>query len=295
MRKPFILLLSLALVFTVPSCSILSPKETAEITNETETIDEEETEISEDTSLTEMIPEETTSAATIASKQAEDADISEASASYANRFFLIDTYRSIMEKIVSEHVLPGGVDLQWGEIDMTQISDSQFAVYDIDMDGEDELIVQSLSGSSASMREYIYGYDIFTGGIKEEFSGPLIDQYFDNGCMISTALHNYSQSTALWPYTVYSYDKESDAYLYVADVFSWDRTLGEDDAFPEDIDQDGDGILYILSSMDDQGGEVRTILDFAEYDSWLETYLAKANEIVVPYISITPENIIGIK
>lgn len=73
-------------------------------------------------------------------------------------------------------------------------------------------------------------------------------------------------------------------------VDAWDRTLSQTyydgTAFSTDVDQDGDGIVYLLT----QDGKETTV-DGAAYLQWRDELLNGAKEMSIPFVSLTEENI----
>ncbi len=65
------------------------------------------------------------------------------------------------------------------------------------------------------------------------------------------------------------------------------------DAFPEEKDLNGDGILYYI--MQEASYDQKTIVDMEEYKEWRDSYLGKAEQINIPYKYLTHTNISGIR
>lgn len=133
-----------------------------------------------------------------------------------------EAYKAALENLYVNHVFPDGTTCNY--FDAQDLSNSQFTILDIDGDGEEELIIQYVSGPVAGMREVIYG---FSGGdfLMEELLEfpPLV--YYDNGFIRADASHNQGNDTDGWPYVMYQYMGESDSYKEVGSGVSGDGSI----------------------------------------------------------------------
>lgn len=193
-------------------------------------------------------------------------------------------YGGILSQITAGWQLPDG------ELDTSSLgngfgmmSDNHFAVTDIDGDGREELIVQYTNASMAGMFERIYDYDPAGGGLKCEFTNFPALTYYSNGIIKAEWSHNQGRGEA-WPYTLYRYDSESDVYVEIGAVDSWDKELSETwyegQPFPDELDTDGDGTLFLIWK---EGEEISYDFEKIKYnqadvDEWLGSYLAGAPE-----------------
>ena len=131
-----------------------------------------------------------------------------------------------------------------------------YAVYDIDKDGKDELILQNSDTFMSGMTERIYSCQ--DGIFREELSEFPVLTYYDNGIIQAEWSHNQGLSgERLWPYNLYRYQPETDNYELLGSVDAWDRERADFDnylgAFPDEIDIDKDGYVYFLLSADWEG------------------------------------------
>lgn len=171
------------------------------------------------------------------------------------------------------------------------IEEEQFAVCDVDGDGEDELLISVANTYMAGMCEMIYGYDAETGGVRAEAQVfPSLLHY--PGLLRVDSSHNqgYAGET-LWPYGVYVYDAETDEYNWTYGVDGWDKTLADYDgyrqmSFPEDIDTEGEGFVYILQ---DEDGE--RMMNRADYAAWESALFAQLEPLEIPWQKMTAQNI----
>ena len=213
---------------------------------------------------------------------------------------MYEAYVKVLEDIYFDQKFPDGTehDLQPASAD---ISDNMFAVYDIDADGREELIVFYTTTYTAGMVEIIYDYDSGTGDVREEFLAYPMRTYYDNGIVEVEASHNQGLASDggadgnFWPYSLYRYDPETDAYVSLASVDAWSRGFREEDydgnPFPQEVDADGDGVVYYVAT---EGNEPEAPMDGAEYDQWRDSCLKGAEPIQVPYVNLTTDNIYAI-
>lgn len=202
---------------------------------------------------------------------------------------LPDAYVAVIQEHCHTGIFPDGQDS--GDIP-DKIS---YAVYDMDRDGKDELILKNLDTATASMTERVYACE--NGIFREEFSEFPALTYYDNGVIQAEWSHNQGKAgDRLWPYTLYQYQPDDDSYIVLGSVDAWDRELadfiGDWGAFPDDIDADGDGCVYFLLSSDWEGRYSRAdIVDGLHYENWRNHYLSGAKELEIPYRELEVETV----
>lgn len=192
-------------------------------------------------------------------------------------------YQAALEKLYNEDTFPDGK--QYGVPDDTYDKPNNcFAIYDVDSDGKDELIIQYTDTITAGMIEAIYDYDNVSGVFTEELLEFPALTFYDNGVIKAEWSHNQGKGGEFWPYTVYKYAQEADAYAEAGRADAWDKKLGEQDyngnPFPKDIDSNGDGIVYYV-----MGGNYKqnTIVDLEEYNQWWDSMVEDGEEMNIPY------------
>lgn len=121
--------------------------------------------------------------------------------------------------------------------------------------------------------------------------------YFDNGIVKADASHNHSLSEKIWPYTLYKYNVEKDSYDVIAQVDAWDKSFADKDsegnAFPDEVDKDGDQTVYYIMEADEQ--EHKEAVDGEKYEQWYESNRNGAGTVTVTYMELTEENISNLK
>ena len=95
---------------------------------------------------------------------------------------------SALEGICRNQVFPDGSEFQYDA--STNGEGNQFAIYDIDFDGKEELIIQYTTTYTAGMVEVIYDYDSKTKLLKEELRSFPSLTYYNNGIVSADWSHN---------------------------------------------------------------------------------------------------------
>lgn len=205
----------------------------------------------------------------------------------------IAAYQSVLYNVMQYHEFPEARDLGYDGTDMDQ---NKFAIFDIDDDGNEELVFIYTTTYNAGMAAMIYDYDSTTGMVREQFFRYPSVTYYDNGIIQANASHNHGMGGEFWPYTLYGYNPETDIYDQIASVDAWDKTIAEEDSqgnrFPDGIDQDGDGMVYSIIPY--AQSEDTQPVDNAQYDEWYQSYIGDAAKVQIPYQKLTEQNIADI-
>lgn len=202
-----------------------------------------------------------------------------------------DAYYSVVETLYKTYTLPDGTNLGYDEV--SDLSWNQFAICDIDQDGEEELLIIWTSTYSAGMAGIVYGYDSASGSVKTELLEYPSLTFYNNGVVEAGLSHNQGlagEIDGFWPYTLYRYDKDSDIYAVAAEVDAWNKAYYEkdynDSPFPDDMDRDGDGILYKITT----GGN-EELMDLDAYKEWRNSFIGEAKKVEIPFEKMTEESI----
>ena len=119
-------------------------------------------------------------------------------------------YAAALETLLQRHMLPDGTDAgeQFGDI-----AENQFAVYDVDHDGKDELILLYSTTATAGMAGYIFAYDNESGLLQTELQEFPSLTFYENGVVEAGWSHNQGLAgDTFWPYNLYQYNPDSDQY-----------------------------------------------------------------------------------
>ena len=211
------------------------------------------------------------------------------------------TYREVLENIYYNCKFPH-YDEPIKNYDL-DISDNEFAVYDVDNDGRDELIFMFTHTYTAGMVGMIYDHNS-DGNIFEEFIEFPSLRFYDNGVIEANISHNQGPSGDFWPYTLYKYDNETDSYIEIASVWSLGRDIIErqkEEAekagyepyweYPYEADTSNSGIVYNIRLSDVEYSGKKQYVDVTEYNAWHEQYVGDAKLLELPFMKLTEENI----
>lgn len=203
-------------------------------------------------------------------------------------------YAQVLKTLLDENRLPDDLNDSGDYIgtvaEREAMAENQFAVCDVDGDGREELIIQYITANMvAGMRALIYDTDE-NGGLRLQFSEFPNLTFYDNGAIQAGWSHNQGLAGDFWPYTLYTYNPESDLYRDVGSVDAWSRDF-QPQNYPADTDTSGTGFVYYVYR--DMGTEYGVIppVDESEYLQWREEYLSGAAELELPWQSLTAEQI----
>lgn len=201
-------------------------------------------------------------------------------------------YQFAMQQFSFEHTYPDGSPIGFDPAN-GYIEENSFAIYDVNGDGSDELLITYVTAPMAGMLESVYGYDPDTGTLVpmlQEF--PSIG-YYTGGRLLAYASHNYGLSVDFWPFCLMTYNPEEGAYTFTASVYAWEQAVSktglDGSAYPADVDTEGAGIVYCVSD-----GDGSQILSQSQYDAWYARQMDGAVLLDIPYQSVSEQNIAAI-
>lgn len=198
-------------------------------------------------------------------------------------------YSDALDNLLQNRITPDGVPSD--EQDTT--TPSRFAVYDVDGDGSDELILLNHTATTAGTTGFVFGYSPEEPMIATELLESTDLTFYDNGVVLSKWSHNQGLAGDFWPYNILKYDASIDCYLPYGAVDAWGKSVRETNdegqPFPTEIDKSGAGVVYYI--MKEGQYEYGAPVDQAEYLSWLDSVLAGAQELQVPYLDLNSENV----
>ncbi|MDE5855011.1 MAG: hypothetical protein K2H19_08130, partial [Ruminococcus sp.] len=173
---------------------------------------------------------------------------------------------------------------------------NDFAVYDIDNDGRDELIV-TFEGRGL----YVYDHNS-DGNIVRQFSGCIKSDFYENGAVRVYSYHNQTHSLKVHPFSMCEYDKETNSYNEVGSVYGLDKDIvdminqekeevGKTDFldYPAEYDTSNSGTVYYIRPDWDKGAAIP--IDVTEFNERYEKFTEGSAIIQIPYMKLTEENI----
>lgn len=254
-----------------------------EYTMETLHVASEETERSKETELLEE------------TEFSEKAELSE-----EERQEYVSAYRDALETFLQDQMLPDKTT-QWSLVEgMGEMEENSFAISDVDSDGVPELVLHLVTAPMAGMLEGIYQYDPQTKELKEELLGFTSAEYYEGGLLKMWWSHNQGLAgDSFWPYTIFEYDTESGTYEFTANVDAWDKTLSETDyegnTYPEDVDKEGAGIVYLITEKGEDDKNQETVMDKKTFEAWEFETFDPDKILEIPYKAMTEEEIAAIQ
>lgn len=184
--------------------------------------------------------------------------------------------------------------IEYGEPKFEGHDEASFAIYDVDGDSKNELIISWPGEAMASYVTYIWGYE--NGNTHVELTEFPALTYYDNHTIKAEWSHNQGLAGEnFWPYTLYKYNPNTDIYDCIGGADAWDKSFWDKDSrgntFPDDIDKDGDGFVFYVFPADRVGYYDIPPVDGDEYKKWKDNILKDANEITIPFTGMTDESI----
>lgn len=269
MKKIVIITLSLALCLTLAACG----------SNQTVTSTDNSAPPSPSASATPETPDTPASATPNAEAPADQPDE------------MVVAYAAALQNLLQNRKFPDGTEAAEPFGDM---SENTFALYDVDNDGEEELLLMYSNTYSAGMAAYVFKYDDGTKTLETELMEFPYLTFYDNGIIKAGWSHNQGRAgDTVWPYSLYQYAPETDSYVLVGMVDAWDKKVTETDdqnnPFPSDVDTSGTGLVYYI--MEDGQYDTTHPVDVSDYTAWVDGYLKDASEVQIQFINLTEENI----
>jgi|GEM_PF-2316588 len=189
-------------------------------------------------------------------------------------------YIDAMQYFVDMGELPDGTSIYYEE---TGGEGDKYAIFDIDGDGKEELIVNVTETIMASSITQIYEYDPESGEWWLQLNcTPFDNHFYTNGKIFCGMSHGTGREAEdFWPYDVYEYSPEDDMYLYKASAYQWDGSAVQEymgEKFPADIDTDKNLQIYTLYRSDVPEEDNEAYIDDGPYYEWYYKTIGDGNE-----------------
>ena len=195
-------------------------------------------------------------------------------------------FAAALEQVVREQIMPDGSDCSGDGY--PSMENNQFAVCDVDGDGEEELILLYTTASTAGHRGFVCSWEEATGALDIQLDAYPLFTFYESGAVQVGWSHNQGKGGAFWPYDLYRYDSFLDTYVNVGAVDAWDESLPVE-GYPSEVDQSESGFVYYIET--DGYFDWEDPLDAAVYEAWRYPYVRNGREVQPEYLSLTEENI----
>ncbi len=175
---------------------------------------------------------------------------------------------------------------------LTGLENNEFAFSDVNGDGIKDLLYNYICSSMAESIMYIWSYDSKTEKTYELDTVSSYSNFYNNGNIRCDLSHNHGYGETIWPYTLMSYNENTNRFFYVSNVYCYDKEYMEErgEVFPAEDDADNDGIIYYIET--DEKTDVLTAEEYKEYE---RKYIPDEALIKLDWKYATEENILAIK
>lgn len=203
-------------------------------------------------------------------------------------------YYDALMNIKGNHTLPDGRELDYLS-EAGIVEDDLFAVYDIDGDGRDEMILKWITASASGTLMYIYEYNADADAWTMELNCYPSVTVYDDGMILSESQHGQGYAVTITPYTIYTYNMNTDSYVAAGAVDCWDRIVTDDaengDEFPEEYDADGAGVVYMIDYAGYIGYSGGYCYSQGDYDDFCAGLTGDSLEVSIDFLSMSDSNI----
>lgn len=210
---------------------------------------------------------------------------------------MIKAYQDALNQVINNNILPNGTQLNaYGCVN--PITDNYFSIYDIDNDGLDELIINFIYSDSNQLKIHsVFGYDDKTNELHNELQDYVGITYLNNNdAYVMWENDADTVSDELWPYTVYEYNSTNDVYDVKYQISA--HRAGETVDFLGNkidplADTDNSGVVFLVV---DKKNNTSTTLSKSAYQTfYTELFDDSIDEITIPYMQMTEDNINSLK
>lgn len=204
-----------------------------------------------------------------------------------------DAYTAFIKYMIDNSVEPDGLG-NFFESYPDTIARNMFAVFDIDGDGDEELIIDWTNPDAmAGYTSFVLRYDLDTKEWVDELEGGGALTVFDNGVIFVGAAHNQGYGE-LWPYTILKYNSSNDMFEYYGSVDSEDKELvidsmGDDSYYHYEYDPTGCGTVYMFDAK--ELGYEWGYYSKEQFEELQNTLVGNASIIEIDFKYINKENL----
>lgn len=155
----------------------------------------------------------------------------------------LQAYYDALDTIYDTRECPDGYVFE--NFSQEALINNDYAIYDVDTDGVDELVVRCNVGSLAGQCARVYEYYPSVDSWACELDCQPDVHFFDNGMVMANSIRNQSRGL-MCPYYIYHYNAAEDYYPGGYYIWSWDLIDGEE-GYPYEIDYLNAGSVYYIN------------------------------------------------
>lgn len=207
----------------------------------------------------------------------------------------MDTYQKYLENLL--------VDLENKKEEYTDSGvEFEFSIVDVTGDGEWELLILSkIDGmeKNLSVLRYERNDRQSTGQLITLIElWPVRVKFYKNGFVMEEWSHNQSRvNGSIWPFNLYQYNADQRSYEYLVSAMSWKKDVETESLFFYDVDEDGNGEIYIIAYEQELGAGMdisnkEKWVDDSIYNEWYASIIEESQEINIFFEKLTEENIL---
>ncbi len=203
-----------------------------------------------------------------------------------------EAFTFALNNFLVNQIVPGDIYQLAYDKKFGSIADNTFAIYDINGDGSDELIVKWITADVKDRLTIVCRYDERTKILGQSLIETGATDFYKNGKVIALwADPGTSYGKYFWPYSVYEYDKREGIYKKTAMVSAWSKELKPVDSngnpYPDEIDKEQAGEVYLINEL--SKSDLSTV-SRKEYEKWIgET--TSSGKFDIPFKNLTKENV----
>lgn len=200
----------------------------------------------------------------------------------------LQAYYDALEVIFETRICPDDFELGWCYSSPDDYHNNDYAIYDVDCDGAEELIVRwmDFSASLASLCMRVYEYNPTTNEWILELSSQKDAHFYDDGTIVVDSIRNQSHGL-MCPYYLYHYDENSNSYPAAYMVWSWDLIHEYEEGYPYNVDTENEGTVYYVtyySLSNHQHTGTPMIMNIGNYEAFYYEHVGHANEVDVGFM-----------
>ncbi len=197
-------------------------------------------------------------------------------------------YAASLIELLNESILPNKRIVKY--IDEPDNYPIQFSIYDINSDGEEELLIKIPGIAYDIENQLIYKLNADHTGIEDLCTLSVDAIYYDTGFIKEPVWNGQSLSNDFRAYDIKLWD--AGGFLDAGRVEAWEKSYMPNDfsgnPFPDNVDSDNNGIVYFISG--ELGIDYEHPVDDAECKQYEEQFF-NGTEVSVPWFDLTEENI----